>query len=47
VSISTAEAITPALAHELRVRDITVNGLAPGLESPGADHDAGDLIALL
>jgi 3-oxoacyl-[acyl-carrier protein] reductase len=47
VSISTAEAITAALAHELRVRDITVNGLAPGLESPGADHDAGDLIALL
>jgi 3-oxoacyl-[acyl-carrier protein] reductase len=46
-SVSTAEAITPALAHELRARDITVNGLAPGLESPGADHDAAELIALL
>jgi 3-oxoacyl-[acyl-carrier protein] reductase len=47
VSVSTAEAITPALAHQLGARDITVNGLAPGLESPGADHDAADLIALL
>jgi 3-oxoacyl-[acyl-carrier protein] reductase len=47
VSISTAEAIAPALACELRARDITVNGLAPGLEPPGADHDAAELVGLL
>lgn len=47
VSVSTAEQITSVLAQELRERDITVNGLPPGLEPPGADHDVADLITLL
>jgi 3-oxoacyl-[acyl-carrier protein] reductase len=47
VDVSSAETITPVLADELRARDITVNGVAPGLESPGAQHDIADLIVLL
>jgi 3-oxoacyl-[acyl-carrier protein] reductase len=47
VSVSSSETITSDLAHDLRARDITVNGLAPGLEYPGAGHDVADLIALL
>lgn len=47
VSVSTAEPITPVLAQQLRERDITVNGLPPGLEPPGAAHDVADLIAFL
>ena len=47
VDVSSSDAITPDLARELRARDITVNGVAPGLESPGADHDVADLLALL
>jgi 3-oxoacyl-[acyl-carrier protein] reductase len=47
VSVSTAEQITPALAQQLRERDVTVNGVPPGLEPPGADHDIADLIAFL
>jgi 3-oxoacyl-[acyl-carrier protein] reductase len=47
VSASSSDAITPALAQDLRSRDITVNGLAPGLEPPGAAHRAADLVALL
>ena len=47
VSVSTTDEITPVLAYELRARDITINGLAPGLEPPGPDHDVGDLVALL
>jgi 3-oxoacyl-[acyl-carrier protein] reductase len=47
VSVSSSEAITPLLIHELRGRDITVNGVVPGLESPGADHPVADLVALL
>jgi 3-oxoacyl-[acyl-carrier protein] reductase len=47
VSVSSCDAITPALAQELRTRDITVNGLAPGLEPPGAAHGVADLVALL
>jgi 3-oxoacyl-[acyl-carrier protein] reductase len=46
-NVSTSAAITPGLADELRARDIMVNGLAPGLEPPGADHDAVGLIALV
>ena len=46
-SVSSADAITPAVASELRGRDITVNGLAPGLEPPGAHRNIADLIALL
>ena len=47
VGVSSSEAIAPVLADELRARDITVNGVAPGLESPGAQHDVADLVALL
>jgi 3-oxoacyl-[acyl-carrier protein] reductase len=47
VDVSSSEAITPVLADELRARDITVNGVAPGLEPPGAQHDIADLLVLL
>jgi 3-oxoacyl-[acyl-carrier protein] reductase len=47
VSVSSTDAIPPALAAALCARDITVNGLAPGVEPPGADHDVEELIALL
>ena len=47
VNVSSSEAITSVLADELRARDITVNGLAPGLEPLGADHDIAELLALL
>jgi 3-oxoacyl-[acyl-carrier protein] reductase len=47
VNVSSSHAITPDLAQELRARDITVNGLAAGLEPPGANHDIADLIVLL
>ena len=42
-----AERMTPELAEQLRARDITVNGLAPGLEPPGAGHTVTELVALL
>jgi 3-oxoacyl-[acyl-carrier protein] reductase len=47
IDVSSSEATTPVLADALRARDITVNGVAPGLESPGARHDVADLIVLL
>ena len=47
VAASSAEPITSELAHALRARDITVNGLAPGLEPPGAGHTVTELVALL
>jgi 3-oxoacyl-[acyl-carrier protein] reductase len=47
VNVSTSNAITSDLADELRARDITVNGVAPGLEPPSADHDIADLVVLL
>ena len=47
VNVSSSEAVAPAVAGALGARDITVNGLAPGVEPPGADHDAADLVALL
>jgi 3-oxoacyl-[acyl-carrier protein] reductase len=47
VSVSSSDPITPVLAHELRARDITVNGLTPGLELPGANHPIADLVVLL
>jgi 3-oxoacyl-[acyl-carrier protein] reductase len=47
VNVSSSDAMTSALAHDLRARDITVNGLTPGLEYPAGDHDVADLIALL
>ena len=47
VSVSSSDPISPVLAGELRDRSITINGLAPGLEPPGAHHDVADLVALL
>jgi len=47
VNVSSCEPITPDLADALRARDITINGLSPGLEPPGAHHDIADLLALL
>jgi 3-oxoacyl-[acyl-carrier protein] reductase len=47
INVSSSEAITPVIADELRARDITVNGVAPGLEPPGAQRDIADLIAPL
>ena len=45
--LSTSEAIAPDVAEALRARGITVNGLAPGLEPPGAGRDVADLLAFL
>jgi 3-oxoacyl-[acyl-carrier protein] reductase len=47
IDLSSSEAIAPVLADQLRARDITINGVAPGLESPGARHEVADLIVLL
>ena len=47
VSVSSSDLITCDLARDLSAHDITVNGLTPGLEYPGADHDVAELIALL
>jgi len=47
LSVSAAEPITPVLAQQFRERDITINGVPPGLEPPGTDHDVADLIAFL
>jgi 3-oxoacyl-[acyl-carrier protein] reductase len=47
VSVSSSGAIPPRVAADLRARDITVNGLAPGLEPPGATRSVADLVALL
>ena len=47
VSVSSSDAIAPGLADELRARDITVNGIAPGLEPPGARHEVAELVAFL
>jgi shikimate 5-dehydrogenase len=47
VSVTSGEAIVPALAGALAARGITVNGLTPGVERPGRDHDIADLVGLL
>lgn len=47
IDLSSSEGIDLALADELRARDISVNGVPPGLEPPGARHGVGDLIGLL
>jgi 3-oxoacyl-[acyl-carrier protein] reductase len=47
VNMSAVDTVTSGLADELRARDITINGLAPGLEPPGTGHDTADLVALL
>jgi 3-oxoacyl-[acyl-carrier protein] reductase len=47
VNVSSSDPIALDLADALRARDITVNGLTPGLEAPGADRDTSELVALL
>jgi len=47
VSLFDADGITPDLAHELRARDVTVNGVAPGVEPPGRERDIAELLAVL
>ena len=47
VNAFSSDAITSDLADDLRARDVTINGLSPGLEPPGAHHDIADLLALL
>jgi len=47
VSAFATDGITPQVAERLRERDVTVNGVPPGLEPPGGAHDAGELLALL
>jgi 3-oxoacyl-[acyl-carrier protein] reductase len=47
VNISSSGVVATALAAELRSRDITVNGLAPGVEPPGPDHDVAELLRIL
>ena len=47
VSVSSSHAVTPDLAQQLDARAIAINGVAPGLEPPGAGHDVAELLALL
>jgi len=47
IGVSTAEQIAPPLASQLREREITVNGLPPGLEPVGADHSVAELMNVL
>jgi 3-oxoacyl-[acyl-carrier protein] reductase len=47
VNVSSSDPVAPVVADELRARDITVNGLTPGLQAPGAGHGTAELIALL
>jgi 3-oxoacyl-[acyl-carrier protein] reductase len=47
VTASGAGTIPPVLAEALRARGITMNGVAPGLEPPGAMRDVGELVAIL
>jgi 3-oxoacyl-[acyl-carrier protein] reductase len=47
LAVAGSDAVTPALAGELSARDITVNGLTPGIEPPGTRHGVDDLVALL
>ena len=47
VNPSSADVVAPALVAELESRDITVNGLAPGVEPPGPDHDVAELLRIL
>ncbi len=47
VNPSSADAMAPALVAELESRDVTVNGLAPGVEPPGRDHNIAELLRIL
>jgi 3-oxoacyl-[acyl-carrier protein] reductase len=47
VGVFTVDGITCSLAHELRNRDVTLNGITPGLEPPGRKHDTAEVLAVL
>jgi 3-oxoacyl-[acyl-carrier protein] reductase len=47
VSVFTVDGITCDLAHQLRNRGVTINGITPGLEPPGSKHDIAELLAVL
>jgi hypothetical protein len=47
VTLFTADGITPDVAHQLRARAVTVNGLTPGVEPPGRNHDIAEVLAVL
>jgi 3-oxoacyl-[acyl-carrier protein] reductase len=47
VSVSTADEPTPAVAQQLRERDITVIRFAPGGDHVGTHHGVADLISFL
>jgi 3-oxoacyl-[acyl-carrier protein] reductase len=47
VSVSTADGITSDLTHQLRARDVTVNGITPGVEPPGRKPDIAEVLAVL
>lgn len=47
VDVCGAGSVAPALADALRARDVSVNGLIPGLAPPGAARDVAELITLL
>jgi 3-oxoacyl-[acyl-carrier protein] reductase len=47
LAVSGSDGIAPGLADALSARDITVNGMAPGIEPPGTRHGVDDLVALL
>jgi 3-oxoacyl-[acyl-carrier protein] reductase len=47
VSVFTADGITPDVAHQLCARDVTVNGITPGVEPPGRKYDIAEVLAVL
>ena len=47
VNVSSSDTVAPAVAAELGSRDITVNGLAPGVEPPGPDHEPAELLRMM
>lgn len=47
ISVATSGTIAPTVADELAARGVTVNGLAPGVEPPGADRDTAELVSIL
>jgi 3-oxoacyl-[acyl-carrier protein] reductase len=46
-SVCGAGQLTPMLAERLRERDITINGVPPGVGPAGARHEVSDLLAMV
>ncbi len=46
IDASGCEAIPADLVEALRARDITVNGVVPGVEPPGVRHDLAEVVVL-